>query len=65
MVHLSKKRSLVGTYNKLKAKKIGIFPITKKINDPGEWKISRTFNVKDLFEYYPLDVIVILEIDLS
>lgn len=59
MVNLSKDCDPVGTYNKLKVKKIGPYAIIQKINDnsylvglPDEWKITKTFNIKDLFEYY-------------
>lgn len=62
IVHLSKERYPVGTYNKLKAKKVCLYPITQKINDksyivglPEDWKISKTFNVKGLYKYYPPD----------
>ena len=60
MVYLRKERG--GGQKKLDAKKIGPFRIIQKINDnayvldlPHEMKISKTFNVVDLFQYYPAE----------
>lgn len=62
MVYLHKGRISTGTYSKLKNKKYRSYCILEKINGnayivnlPKDMVISSTFNVADIFAYYPRD----------
>ena len=60
MVHLRKEHFLVGTYNKLKMKKLGPCKIVKRhssrnayeVELPAKLNISPVFNILDLMEFY-------------
>ncbi|GKC73762.1 RNA-directed DNA polymerase, partial [Tanacetum coccineum] len=57
-IYLRKERFLAGRFGKLKPRRDGPFCVLKKINDnaykielPGHYNVSATFNVADLFPY--------------
>lgn len=60
MLHLCKEQFPLGTYSKLKPRKLGPFAILKKINDNAyaiklqlDLHINPTFNISDIHQYYP------------
>ncbi|PKU83407.1 RNA-directed DNA polymerase [Dendrobium catenatum] len=62
MLRVRKERLPMGTYTKLSPRKIGPFPVLRKINDnayvidlPAELHTSSTFNVSDIHSYHPPD----------
>ncbi|KAI0507593.1 hypothetical protein KFK09_013719 [Dendrobium nobile] len=68
MVRMRRERFPQGSYSKLSPRKLGPFPIRHKINDnayvidlPPEILTSPTFNVADIYNYYPPDDVQILE----
>jgi len=62
MLRVRRERFPTGTYTKLSPRKIGPFPISRKINDnayvidlPSHIQTSSTFNVADIYKYHPPD----------
>ncbi|XP_020688293.1 uncharacterized protein LOC110103791 [Dendrobium catenatum] len=62
MIRLRRERFPVGQYSKLARRKIGPLPILTKINDnaytvalPADCNTSPTFNVSDIWPYFPPD----------
>ncbi|PKU60243.1 hypothetical protein MA16_Dca024105 [Dendrobium catenatum] len=62
MVRLKKERMPAGTYSKLGKRKFGPFPVLKCINEnaymvelPAEFNTPITFNVADLYPFFPPD----------
>ncbi|PKU72104.1 hypothetical protein MA16_Dca006697 [Dendrobium catenatum] len=61
-VRMQKERMPAGTCNKLNRKKFGPFSVKHQINDnayvidlPAEFNTSNTFNIVDLYPYFPPD----------
>lgn len=72
MIRIRKECFPVGTLNKLKPRKLGPFAIKKKWEDntylidiPPELNLSPTFNILDIYKYYPLHSTVVEELEMK